>query len=396
MNESSVDYFLKKYSPEVLNFQQDCGVGNRGQRNLARSASAFEVYNEKMGATAGLDLNQSSRLDVFNKTRDLQEDTWKLKGEVENINQVMEKLQGKNAYLRAQVEFYENEINRLNLSMGQDRKVLESNIYSLKHQLELAKSFSHSVDFKTSYEISPNWRLQQAVAGFEEREKKLLDEISNLKNLIDRQQVELLTRAENKENQFSSQLKEKDLEIKRLKEENENLRSKCIEKDFSIKILNQELEDLKPASVLDKPTRSKKSDKNICVSPKRDLKKNKNFQSKVLETSESVYHKACKNPNFNGNQKDFGRTEVLISNQDKIQERVLKERVKKLEQEIANVNKDYRKLINSTRPGSSGYFKYKEEVDKLAKALEEKSKNLFDVKNKYSNLIRSYSLSSLM
>ena len=397
MNESSVDYFLKKYSPGVLNRKQDSEDSKRIERNLARSASAFEVYKGNQIKTAGLDFDRSMRLDAVNKTRDLQQDTWKLKAEVEDINLIMEKLQGKNTHLQAQVEHYEHEINRLNVSMSQDRKVLESNIFNLKHQLELAKSLSYPGDFRASHESPTNWRLQQAVAGFQERERTLLDEISYLKNLIDSQQLELHASVENKENKFISQLKEKDLEIKSLKEENEHFRSKCIEKDFLIQILNQEIEDLKPPSAADKPSRSKKSGKSGCSSTKKDLKGDKNLHtSKDLETSGSIYHRTCKNPNFNGSLKDFGRTEVLISNQDKIQERVLKERVKKLEQEITNVNKDYRKLINSTRPGSTGYFRYKQEIDKLAKALEVKSKNLYDVKNKYSNLIRSYSLSSLM
>ena len=66
----------------------------------------------------------------------------------------------------------------------------------------------------------------------------------------------------------------------------------------------------------------------------------------------------------------------------------LQDTIQNLEDEIAEINSNYKRLISKTQDGTSDYLKCKEEIDKLARLIDEKSKALFAAKRKYSSMVR--------
>jgi chromosome segregation ATPase len=394
MNQSSTEYFLRKYSNR----------GSFSQSNFNRNG--FSSLFETSPVVGRQWIQKEEESSKFNKkTKDLQRKSWKMQDQLDELQDIMKKVEGKNIYLTAQVEYYQNELRTLNQLMIQEQASLQEQVRKLKNQLDSIKDNANSSQKTENHldlHFNENSHLRDTIQQMKIKENQLLEEISRLFKILDREKVDWLEKIVLKEKEFSEIVKDKDLEIFRLKKENEELRCKGIEQDFSIKVMKEDLEELKiSAEDLKKHKKVKKSSK-VCFSPRNSEKvisrSSQRLKNDLNESkSGSIYHKSCKNPNFSTtSSKDFGRTEIFLTNQEKNQEKALKDQVKKLEKQIGQVNRDYRRLIYSTTPGSEGYFKHKKEVDSLARALEEKSKSLFDVKRRYSSLIRSFSLSSDM
>ena len=69
-------------------------------------------------------------------------------------------------------------------------------------------------------------------------------------------------------------------------------------------------------------------------------------------------------------------------------EEKLQDLISSLEREIEDINTHYRRLLQTSQEGGSGYLTLKKELDDMAKVLDEKTKSLFSAKRRYSTIIR--------
>lgn len=381
MNQSCTEYFLHKYSPSrneksFTNYK----FGRSGSVSGFNGTKTREWENEKS-------FYESKKRD----SQGFQQTTWKIEGEIQGLKEVLNKVEGSNVYMQTQIGCYEKEIRKLNDKVEVERKDWARQVELLKSELERLKKGGI---YKEKLEVDGYDKLKQEIFVQDMRKNALFEE-----------NLQLRTRFEEEKQNFIDKLTQKDEIIEKLQSElektqkvNESLKEVCRKQQFDIKILCEEAENLTKSCEKISNLNTKRKPASVTFSNSHYIHKSQK-EKKVPDSalSKSVYHKKCKNPNFtssiSSNNQDFGRKNIYVG-YDTNQELFLKNKVKNLETEIAEVNKDYKKLLTSTKPGSQTYLKYKKQINNIAKMLETKSKSLYKDKRRYSSLISQHSLSS--
>ena len=70
------------------------------------------------------------------------------------------------------------------------------------------------------------------------------------------------------------------------------------------------------------------------------------------------------------------------------QEYKMQQQIQELENDIVEINKKYKELLKNPQEGSFDYPALKSELDSVANALDEKGKELFSAKKRYSSIVR--------
>lgn len=372
MKDSCTEYFVHKY--DFLQTAED--LKRSGMSKMERSGSLGGFDSKK---TLDWELEKTVLGMKKEESQRIQETIVK----IEELKEIVNKVEENNSYLQAQVRLYENEVKVLNKQLENERNDWALQVDKLENELDYANNinfYKEIVDSDTAYQFrKTNFELEL-------KKKSIVGENSQLRKKLEEEKLN-----------FTQKLKQKDdlidklqFELSKSQAEIKNLQILSEKQRFDLKILSE-------APEYQLKTSKKSNSKHL--TPNQFLYSESNRQKKPPESAvtKSVFHKKCKNVKFSipkpSHPLDFGRKSTYVG-YDSNQELFLKDKIKKLESEISDVNKDYKKLLTSTKPGSKSYLKYKKEINSVAKMLETRSKSLYSDKRRYSSLISRNSLSS--
>ena len=301
-------------------------------------------------------------------------------------------------FLKSQLEFFKNETRRQQeqYSIEKENWMLQSE--NLKRQLQYKQIEGNSSSSSAKLEKEENRMLREQLTQLKQNEQGMLNEMNDLKKEIDRERNRMKENVEVKDIEFKSQSEELELVIQQHKQDNEKLHHLCSE-------LNQSLSDK------DKKIRELENIIKLSEEAREALKKQQmatqDFIKDVVSVNEQLVGSLSKEAKPRGKKPSARakKTKSAVSlktsreEDSSIRQKVsipsylnkegkLQDTIQNLEDEITEINSKYKRLINKTQDGSSDYLKCKEDIDKLAKLIDEKSKTLFAAKRRYSSMVR--------
>lgn len=301
-------------------------------------------------------------------------------------------------FLKSQIEFFENESRRQQEQylIEKENWVLQSE--NFKRQLQYKQIEGNSNSSSAKMEKEDNKMLREQLAQLKQTEQERLNEINDLKKEINRERNKMKECNDIKDIEYKSQSGEFDLVLQQLQEDNDKLNHLCSELNQSLNEKNKRIRDLENVIRLSEEARE---------ALKKQQMATKDFIKDVISVNEQLVGSLSKEakPRSKKRSSSAQRNKSAMSvktpreEAPSIKQKVLvpsylnkegklQDTIQNLEDEIAEINSNYKRLISKTQDGTSDYLKCKEEIDKLARLIDEKSKALFAAKRKYSSMVR--------
>lgn len=421
--EPTIEFLLQKYgiSPK--------DQSSPSSRNYLKSQSSLrEIYDQKSPMHASKIQEKQKSLDLHHydneveiqrlkteisdlkakiNSMNLQKDkemtikTLEIESELKMLASKNRNLDEQNTFLKSQLDFYEAENKRSHEQYLLDKDNWTLQCENIKRQLQYKNIEENSASQSVKIEKEENKNLREQVLKLRNIENDLNEEMGALKKAFDREKQEYRDKLRLAEEEIKSIQDEYELTMQQQKQENEKLKSmlgnqNSIISDFEKKI--KELEHINRLSeeareALKKQQQATQSfikdvvsvNEQLVDSLKKEPKKppshkERSTSSKRIKSSQST-------SSIKAKDEENSRKRVALPSYLN-QENKLQQQISDLENEIADINKNYKQLLDDTHEGSSDYMKLKVELDGISKVLDEKSKILFSAKRRYSTMVR--------
>ena len=396
---SSIEFLLQKYgiSPKT-SFQSYSNVPSRSNQSPLKSSDLSSTLELELQRAKSEIADLKSQITSLNlqKDKELTLKTLDLDSEFKFQLSKSRGLEDQVTFLKTQMEFYETENKKMQEQFFIEKENWMLQMESLKRQLQYKQIEGNSSSSSVKLEKEENRMLREQVMQLKNNEVELNCELDELRRAFDREKGKMQESVGLKDIEMKTCSGEFQLVLQQMKQEQERLQQACAnlngnvcEKDKKIKELENVLRLSEEAREALKKQQMATQDfiKDVVSVNEQlvgSLQKSSNPKNKKRTNSASRKSNTLPKP---FQDEDSQRKKVSIpsylNNESKIQETI-----QNLEEEIQEINSNYKKLLIKTNDGSSDYLKYKEEIDNLAKLLEEKSKTLFAAKRKYSSMVR--------
>ena len=275
---------------------------------------------------------------------------------------------------------------------------------NLKRELQYVKIEENSMTQSVKIEKEENKALREQILTAKNTENSLIEDNKSLKKIIEKEKESYREKIKLAEEDLKNLQDDYELSIQELKQENEKLKSICGMQNASIADYDKKIRELEHMNKLSEEARDalkkqqeaakyfikdvvsvneqlvdtlKKEPKKTPPLPKKNDKSPLPTKLKSSSSASNLKTTTEEKPS---------RKRVLVPSYLN-QEGKLQEQIQSLENEIYEINSKYKKMLRNSEEGAD-YIQMKADLDSMAKALDEKSRILFNAKRRYSNMIR--------
>jgi chromosome segregation ATPase len=404
---SSVEFLLQKYGISPKSSQPRPSNLSQGSLESPIDLKTSPMRSSELSPSLEIDLQRckSEITDLKSQITSL-----KLQKEKEVTLKVMEsesdlKLQlGRNQnledqiiFLKSQLEFFESESRRSHDQFLIEKESWVLQTENLKRQLQYKQIEGNSSSSSVKLEKEENRILREQLVHLKKNEQELLNERAELKRELERERNRLKETVEIKDIEVKSHLGEAELNLQQVRLENEKLHQLCTELNLNLNEKDRKIKELETVVRLSEEARE---------ALKKQQMATQDFIKDVVSVNEQLVDSLQKDPKSRKKRSTSARknksSPSLRSSKDEEpsmrkkvsvpsylnKEGKLQDTIQTLEEEISEINNKYKRLVAKTQDGTSDYLKSKEEIDRLAKSIDEKSKTLFAAKRRYSSMVR--------
>ena len=422
--EPNIDILLQKYginpkdqqnniSPKEpyksYNFSQD--YESRQQsiqpllnkiKQLESSTLDTETENQRL-KTEISDLKSRIYSISLQKENELSLKTFELENDLKLLLVKSKSLEDQNSFLKSQIEFYESENKRSSEQFSIEKENLVLQIENFKRQIKYKQIEENSAASSVRIEKEENKNLRDQILKIRENEKNLAEEHKKMVKTFEKEKQEYIEKLQIAKEEAKDLSNDYEILVQELKQENDKLKSVCGSQNSCIANLEKKIKELEHMNELSEEARQALKKQQIATqdfikdvvsvneqlvsSLKKAPRKSpapKSKEKSPLHKSKNSFSAVNLKPPFDEKKM---RKKVSAPSYLKSEEK-LQDLISNLEREIEDINTHYRRLLQTSQEGGSGYLTLKKELDDMAKVLDEKTKSLFSAKRRYSTIIR--------
>ena len=423
--EPNIDHLLQKYGISPKDQQN-----NYSSNNFIRLHAISKEFENKSQTTPAtplqdkINLLESKNLEYESEIQRLKSEVNDLKSKLNNFHLQKQKemtlrnleldsefklthgklktLEGQNAFLKTQLEFYEEENKRSQEQYYIDKENWILQCENLKRQLQYKQIDGSSTGQSVKIEKEENKALRDQISRISVSEKALFDENCELKKLLERDKQEYKDKIQLAEREIKSLKDDYEISLQEIQHENEKLKNICGSQNASVAALEKKIAELENANIISEEAREslKKQQeatryfiKDVVSVNKQlteSLKKEPTKAPKPRKSEKSGLAKRIKPSSSTSSLKGAEKKQRNMASIPSYlnQEYKMQLQIQELENEVAGINMKYKELLKNPQDGSFDYQTLKSELDSVAKALDEKGKELFSAKRRYSSIVR--------
>lgn len=393
---SSIEFLLQKYGISPKNSCQSYSNLHSHQSPLRSSDLSSTLELELQRAKSEItDLKSQITSLNLQKDKELTLKTLDLDSELKFYSNKNRSLEEQVTFLKTQMEFYETENKKMQEQFFIEKENWMLQMESLKRQLQYKQIEGNSSISSVKLEKEENRMLREQMMQLKNNEVELNCELDELRRAFEREKNKMQESVSLKDIEMKTCVGEFQLTLQQMKQEKEKLQQVCANLNGDLNEKDKKIKELENVLRLSEEARE---------ALKKQQTATQDFIKDVVSVNEQLVGSLQKSSNpkkkrSNSTSKKSKTLPKHFQDEDPVRKKVsvpsylnneskIQETIQNLEEEIQEINSNYKKLLIKTNDGSSDYLKYKEEIDNLAKLLEEKSKTLFAAKRKYSSMVR--------